>query len=230
MFPRLPAAVATKIERLSKAPAARAGLSKGDVVLRIDDVAVQTWEELAGRIVKSTPGKPIRFTVVRDGKETTISVAPEMREGRNVFGEKVTEPKVGIAPSGEVVYKEIGPGSAFLRGVKETRDLIYLTAMTVVKLLMRVLPSETLGGPILIAQIARDQARMGISPFAYILGVLSVNLGILNLLPIRSSTGGTSCSSPSKGSSAGPISRQAREIGAEAGAGAHPGADGARLL
>jgi regulator of sigma E protease len=203
----------TKIgEVIEGAPAARAGLSKGDVVLRIDDAAVRTWEELAGRIVKSTPGRPIRFTVVRDGKEMTIAVVPEMREGRNVFGEKVSEPKVGIAPSGEVVYKEIGPGGAFVRGAEETWDLIRLTAVTVVKLVMRVLPSETLGGPILIAQIAGNQARQGISPFAYILGVLSVNLGVLNLLPIPILDGGHLVFFSVEGILGRPVSRQAREM------------------
>jgi regulator of sigma E protease len=203
----------TKIgEVIEGAPAARAGLLKGDIVLRIDDMAVQSWEELAGRIVKTAPGKPIRFAVMRDGKETTITVAPEMREGTNMFGEKVSEPKVGIAASGEVVFKEIGPGSAFVRGLKETRDLIHLTAMTVVKLVMRVLPSETLGGPILIAQIAGDQARQGISPFAYILGVLSVNLGILNLLPIPILDGGHLMFFSVEGILGRPVSRQAREM------------------
>lgn len=203
----------TKIgEVIEGAPAARAGLSKGDVVLRIDDVAVQSWEELAGRISKGTPGKPIRFTVLRDGKETVISVAPEMREGRNVFGEKVSEPKVGIAPSGEVVHKEIGPGGAFLLGLKETRDLIYLTATTLVKLLMGVLPPETLGGPILIAQVAGEQARQGTKQYAFILGVLSVNLGILNLLPIPILDGGHLVFFTIEGILRRPLSRQAREM------------------
>jgi regulator of sigma E protease len=59
-----------------------------------------------------------------------------------------------------------------------------------VKLVMRVIPSDNLGGPILIAQMAGDQAKEGISPFAYFLGLLSVNLGILNLLPIPILDGG----------------------------------------
>ncbi len=62
--------------------------------------------------------------------------------------------------------------------------------LTVVKLLMRVLPSDTLGGPILIAQMAGDQAREGVSPFLYFLALLSVNLGILNLFPIPILDGG----------------------------------------
>jgi regulator of sigma E protease len=181
----------TKIgEVIEGTPAARAGILKGDLVLRVDGEKVTNWEQLAGRIRTGSPGKPLLFAVLRDGKEMEIPVAPEMREGRSLFGEKVQEPKVGIAAGQEVVYQEIGVGEAFGRSVAETGKLIYLTGMTVVKLVTRVLPSETLGGPILIAQIAGDQARQGISPFAYFLGLLSVNLGILNLLPIPILDGG----------------------------------------
>ncbi|HEY7528956.1 MAG TPA: site-2 protease family protein, partial [Candidatus Deferrimicrobiaceae bacterium] len=90
----------------------------------------------------------------------------------------------------EIVRQKMGPVSAFLRAGKETGKLVELTVLTVVKLLTRTLPSDTLGGPILIAQLAGDQARQGVSPFAYFLGLLSVNLGILNLLPIPILDGG----------------------------------------
>jgi len=180
-------------------PAARAGLLKGDVVLRIDDVAVATWEELAMKIRAGSSGRPLRITVKRDGSETTILVAPEMREGRTVFGEKVSEPKIGIVAG------------------QETGKLIYLTVMTVVKLVTRVLPSETLGGPILIAQIAGDQARQGISPFAYFLGLLSVNLGILNLLPIPILDGGHLLFFSVEGLMRKPISPQVRTLAHQVG-------------
>jgi regulator of sigma E protease len=175
---------------VADAPAARAGILKGDVVLRVNGAPVANWEELAARIRMGTPGKPLQITVRRDGTEKTIAVAPELREGRSIFGEKVSEPKIGIAAGQKVVYQEIGVGAAFVRAWTETGTLVYLTGMTVVKLVTRVLPSETLGGPILIAQIAGDQARQGVSSFAYFLGLLSVNLGILNLLPIPILDGG----------------------------------------
>lgn len=198
-------------------PAARAGLRKGDVVLQIDGATVATWEDLAMKIRAGAPGKPIRITVKRDGAETTILVAPEMREGRTVFGEKVSEPKIGIVAGQEVVYQRIGPVDALLRAGQETGKLIYLTVMTVVKLVTRVLPSETLGGPLLIAQIAGDQARQGISPFAYFLGLLSVNLGILNLLPIPILDGGHLLFFSVEGLMRKPISPQVRTLAHQVG-------------
>jgi regulator of sigma E protease len=198
-------------------PAARAGLLKGDVVLRIDGATVATWEDLARRIRAGSPGRPLRITVKRDGSETTIPVTPEMREGRTVFGEKVSEPKIGIVAGQDVVYQETGPGTALVRAGQETGKLIYLTVMTVVKLVTRVLPSETLGGPILIAQIAGDQARQGISPFAYFLGLLSVNLGILNLLPIPILDGGHLLFFSVEGLMRKPISPQVRTLAHQVG-------------
>ena len=149
-----------------------------------------TWEDLAARIRQATTGRELSLTVRRDAKEFTVGVAPEIREGKTIFGEKVQEPKIGIVAGQEIVRQRLGPVSALLRAGQETGKLIELTVMTVVKLLTRVLPSDTLGGPILIAQLAGDQARQGISPFAYFLGLLSVNLGILNLLPIPILDGG----------------------------------------
>jgi regulator of sigma E protease len=201
----------------SDSPAVRAGIAKGDVVLRVDGVAVATWEELAASIRSGTPGRPLAVTVRRDGSERTIAVSPEMREGRSVFGEKVSEPKIGIVAGQEVVYREIGPGTAFLRAGQETGKLVWLTGMTVVKLVTRVLPSETLGGPILIAQIAGDQARQGISPFAYFLGLLSVNLGILNLLPIPILDGGHLLFFSVEGLMRKPLSQQTRTVAHQVG-------------
>jgi regulator of sigma E protease len=195
------------------APAARAGLRKGDVVLRVNGVPVKNWEELAARIRMGTPGKALELTVRRDGAEKTIPVAPELREGRTLFGEKISEPKIGIAAGQEVVYRPIGVGAAFVRAGAETGKLVYLTGMTVVKLVTRALPSETL----LIAQIAGDQARQGASAFAYFLGLLSVNLGILNLLPIPILDGGHLLFFSVEALMRKPISQQARMVAHQVG-------------
>ncbi len=175
---------------VEKSPAARAGLAKDDVIVRIGERPVATWEELARGIREGGAGKPLDLTVRRGDREIHVEVTPEVQEGRSIFGEKIREPKIGVVAGGETVRQAISPLSAFGRAGQETGKLIGLTVMTVVKLIQRVIPSETLGGPILIAQIAGDQARQGALPFFYFLGLLSVNLGILNLLPIPILDGG----------------------------------------
>jgi len=171
-------------------PAARAGLKAGDLVVRVGEKKIATWEELADGIKTSGAGKELPLTVRRGGEEIRVTVRPEVREGRTIFGEKVDGPKIGVVASTEVFHRRIGPVAAIGRAAEETGKIIRLTVLTVMKLVMRVIPANTLGGPILIAKIAGDQAREGISSFVYFLGLLSVNLGILNLLPIPILDGG----------------------------------------
>jgi regulator of sigma E protease len=171
-------------------PAARAGIEAGDLVVRIGGQEITTWEELAAGIRESGAGKELAMTVRRGEREIQVTVTPEIREGLSIFGEKIDGPKIGVVASKEIIQRKISPVAAIGRAAQETWRIISLTVLTVVKLVMRVLPSDTLGGPILIAQIAGDQARQGISPFVYFLGLLSVNLGILNLLPIPILDGG----------------------------------------
>lgn len=202
---------------LPDSPAKAAGLAKGDYVARVGGREVETWEELAAAIRKGGAGRPLVLTVRRGGTEFAVTVTPEIREGRNVFGEKVQEPKIGIVAGQQVVRKALGPGRALLRSFEETGRLVRLTAVTVVKLVMRILPSETLGGPILIAQMAGDQARQGFSPFVYFLGLLSVNLAILNLLPIPILDGGHLFFFALEGLRRKPLSPEARALAQQVG-------------
>lgn len=171
-------------------PAARAGLAAGDLIVRIGEKKITTWDELAAGIKESGAGKGLPLTIRRGEEEIRVTVTPEIREGRTIFGERVDGPKIGVVASKEIIQRKINPVAAVGRAAEETWRITYLTVLTVGKLVMRVIPSDSLGGPILIAQMAGDQAREGVSPFVYFLGLLSVNLGILNLLPIPILDGG----------------------------------------
>ncbi|HEU5360518.1 MAG TPA: RIP metalloprotease RseP [Candidatus Deferrimicrobiaceae bacterium] len=177
-------------EVMPDTPAARAGLKAGDLIVRVGEEEIKTWEELAAGIRDSGAGKELPLTLRRGEEEIRVTVTPETREGRTIFGEKVDGPKIGVVASKEIIKQRIDPVAAIGRAAGETWRISYLTVLTVWKIVMRVIPSDTLGGPILIAQMAGDQAREGVSPFAYFLGLLSVNLGILNLLPIPILDGG----------------------------------------
>ena len=171
-------------------PAARAGLKAGDLIVRIGEKKITTWDELAAGIKESGAGKGLPLTIRRGEEEIRVTVTPEIREGRTIFGERVDGPKIGVVASKEIIQRKINPVAAVGRAAEETWRITHLTVLTVGKLVMRVIPSDSLGGPILIAQMAGDQAREGVSPFVYFLGLLSVNLGILNLLPIPILDGG----------------------------------------
>lgn len=198
-------------------PAARAGLVKGDVVRRVGSEPVATWEELASRIRGAKAGQPLILTVLRGGKEFPVSVVPEMQEGKGPGGETVREARIGIVPAPETAIQPLSPIGAFVKAGEKTWYLVSLTVEVVVKLITRVVPAKSLGGPILIAQIAGAQARQGLYDFLMFLGLLSVNLGILNLLPIPILDGGHILFFAIEGVLRKPLSLQARAMAQQVG-------------
>lgn len=212
--PVMPASIGDVVPGL---PAARAGLAKGDTVLSVGGEPVATWEQMAQRIRASEAGKPLEIVVRRGGATVTLAVRPELQEVATPSGEKRKEPKIGIVPGPETTVQRLDPARALVRGAERTWSLMALTAKVVVKLVTRVVPARTLGGPILIAQIAGDQARQGVLDFVIFLGFLSVNLGILNLLPIPILDGGHILFYSIEGLRRKPLSPQAREIAQQIG-------------
>lgn len=170
-------------------PAYTAGLQKGDLVLAIDDTKISRWVELAD-MIRNSGGGSLKITVERDSKVYDIRVVPELIKGSNIFGEEVESYKVGIIVSDETVLERINPFQALIQGVAQTWGFTKLTYLTVVKIVQRVVSPKTLGGPIMIAQMSGEYARQGFVPFVFFMAILSINLGVLNLLPIPVLDGG----------------------------------------
>jgi regulator of sigma E protease len=170
--------------------AAEAGLEPGDTILAIDGTRTESWEDVS-RLIKNSNGSKVVLTLLREDRQLDVAVTPRMEEVRNIFGEEVGERyMIGIARSEEVVYEEVGLVTALQAGVSQTWSWIYLTIMGLIKIIQKVVPASELGGPILIAKIAGERMEAGWINFLYFMGVLSVNLGILNLLPIPILDGG----------------------------------------
>ncbi|HON98842.1 MAG TPA: RIP metalloprotease RseP [Syntrophales bacterium] len=169
--------------------AQEAGLVAGDVIEAVDGVNVSRWDEMAERIARSE-GKTLRLTVLRADKRVELAVTPRPVSGRNIFGEEVKVYKIGIGPSPKTVVVRQNPAQAAYGAVKQTWVITKLTVMSIVKILEGVLSPRNLGGPILIAQMAGAQVKEGIIPFILFMAVLSINLGVLNLLPIPILDGG----------------------------------------
>ena len=181
----------TEIGQVSPgSPAAEAGIAVGDTIIGIDGQPANTWMDVL-TTVSSSDGKQLQFNVMREGAELEISVTPRLDSVTNVFGEEVEQRfMIGIVKKEQIDYRRAGIFEAFKAGVWQTWMFIYLTFMGVVKIIQNVVPASELGGPILIAQLAGEQARAGWLNLAHFMGLLSVNLGILNLLPIPVLDGG----------------------------------------
>ena len=170
-------------------PALGAGMKSGDKVVDIDGRAVTKWDELSEAISQSN-GKSLLITVHRDDRPVSLTVIPTLMKTTNPFGETVEAYKIGISPLPRTVIERQNPLSAFARGLRQTWMISKLTVISIVKMLQGVVSPKTMGGPILIAQIAGAQVREGIIPFILFMAMLSINLAILNLLPVPVLDGG----------------------------------------
>ncbi len=171
-------------------PAAAAGILPNDTITAIDGQETKRWEDVS-TLIKNSGGRQVILTIRRDGSTVEVPVQPRMEESKNIFGEVVGERyMVGIARSEEVTYEKVGFLTALEAGISQTWSWMYLTVMGLVKIIQKVVPASELGGPILIAKIAGERMEAGWVSFLYFMAVLSVNLGILNLLPIPILDGG----------------------------------------
>jgi regulator of sigma E protease len=169
-------------------PAARAGLKTGDRVLSIDGAAIASWDQLATTVRKSG-GKPLALRIAREGAEQAIEVVPQLKDTKTLFGESTGDAYlIGVGIANE--RQHFGPGEAVWRAAEQTLTVSYVVLKGFGLMLTGRVSARELGGPIAIAQAAGEQARAGLEQYLTMLAFLSINLGVLNLLPIPLLDGG----------------------------------------
>ncbi|MDR2612719.1 MAG: RIP metalloprotease RseP [Deltaproteobacteria bacterium] len=136
------------------------------------------------------PGRPFRIDVLRDGAPMSFAVIPDLDPRQGLDGKTVFTPMVGIAPRVDIIRESVGPVTALGLGTAEAFRMGALTVMSVVKLVQLKISSKVMGGPIMIAQIAGKKAREGLTDFIWLMCFISVNLAVLNLLPLPVLDGG----------------------------------------
>jgi len=175
-------------------PAEAAGVRAGDKIVSIDGKNITDWAEVAASI-EAGQGRPLTIVFERDeGKEIVLftrEVKPEAKSRPNVFGEQKPAWLIGISASGRYGTKELGLLGALQAGTRQTWHMIAFTLESFKKLFERVVPLDQVGGPIMIAQVVGQQAEYGVVGVLLIGALISVNLGILNLLPVPVLDGGT---------------------------------------
>ena len=170
-------------------PAERAGILKGDIIVSVQDVKIEKWEDIKN-IVQDHAGKPLLITVSRAGKLYSYSLIPEESVEENEFGEEVNRALIGIVNSGEVINIDLSPVEAFKESLYQTWRWIKLTCLVVVKLFQGSVSLKTVGGPIMIGQMTGQIVQESISSLVPFMAIISINLGILNLFPIPILDGG----------------------------------------
>ncbi len=171
-------------------PAAAAGFQAQDRIIEVNGKKTTGWlDVLEG--VKNSEGKKISIVVDRRGKHVPLEVTPKLSTVKNIFHEKVGKRyMIGVTRADVLSYERTGPVNTLVEAWWQTWGFVILTVTGVVKIIEHAIPASELGGPILIAQIAGQQMRAGWVNYLYFMGLLSVNLGILNLLPVPVLDGG----------------------------------------
>ena len=169
-------------------PAATAGIQPGDRVVAIEGQAIYTWAQMTTQ-VREHPQKPLKFEVLRDGKRTPLTVTPTSEKG-TVNGQTVEVGKIGISGPGRSLMRSNSPAEAVYQGIEATWGWTELTAIGLYKMVVGDISSKNIGGPLTIAKVSNEAADQGISSYIYLIAILSINLGVLNLLPIPILDGG----------------------------------------
>jgi regulator of sigma E protease len=174
-------------EVLPGSPASAAGLAKGDRLLRVDGDTIPAWERFV-RTVEQSAGETLSVTVLRAGQEVTMPLAPRATTVPVADGGSKTVGRVGVGP--DLPLKRYGVVGSIGQGFRRAGAAGGLVLFTLKGLLMGQLSPRDLGGPILVAQLSGEAARLGADVLFGFMALFSMNLAVLNMLPIPVLDGG----------------------------------------
>jgi regulator of sigma E protease len=190
IIPNLNSITTTVEEVVEDSPAMRAGIQNNDTIVSINEKSVNDWNEMA-QVFSQSPGKELTLKVKRGEGFVHLKVIPEPTTGQDMDGKEVVVGRIGI--SKKMDFKVIQSSSIFMvpfKGFEAVYDWSILTIEVVGKLLTGGLSHKQIGGPILIVDAAAKAASTGASAYFGLVAIISINLAILNLLPIPVLDGG----------------------------------------
>lgn len=174
---------------LENSPAQTAGIQPGDIIKQINHKDIESFEEVS-LVIKKSQGNPVDILVDRGGDLILLVITPELGTAKNEFEQPEERYMIGISVTGEPFHKTLNPIQAMGYSLEKNWEIVKLTLLSVVKIVSGSVSSDNLGGPIMIAQMAGEQAKAGLKNFVFFIALLSINLGILNLFPIPILDGG----------------------------------------
>lgn len=205
----------------SGSPADNAGLQPGDLIVGVEGEPLESFQQLA-EIVRGGEGAPLRLALRRGGRRLHVELEPERRP-IELEGEIREAWAIGVHGGPARVAGELrddvvrNPLAALWVGARRTVDIFGTTVTGIRKLLTREVGFENVAGPIGIGKIAADSYEEGWFQFFWVMAVISVNLAILNLLPIPILDGGQICFAVAEGIKGAPLSLRVREIAVQVG-------------
>ena len=166
--------------------AAEAGLQAGDLVTEIDGISVRDFNDLRGLVVES-PGRPLAFTIQRDDRELSFTVTPMPRYNEAM---QIYMGVLGVKSAGAGSRERLLPGSALVAATSDAFRMSVMILRGLARLGTGQMQAGEVQGPVGIAKISGSALQQGIIPFILLTAVISINLGLINLLPIPALDGG----------------------------------------
>ena len=169
-------------------PALATGIKEGDKIVQINGLNVAYWENI-GKSINTSKGD-ITLIIERNNALITLQLQPKVIDDQNVFGEKITRRIIGITPSGKQTTVYFGLWDGLDYAWDETKKASLLIVQSVQKLITGAVGADKLGGIITIVDVTAQASSAGILALFFFTALISVNLGVLNLLPIPALDGG----------------------------------------
>ncbi len=178
-------------------PAKIAGFQKGDRILSVNQTPAENWNDIiSGVTAYSKEKQPISFTLSRKGESLQMSVVPKMTSHMTMQGSEEERYTIGIVnhlerlPGHTVTRRTLNPITATVRGIDKSWKITVMTMVSFVRIIQNKISPKNLGGFIAIGQAASQTFKIGITYFLQMMALISINLFILNLLPIPILDGG----------------------------------------
>ncbi len=169
-------------------PALSAGIKKDDKLVKVNGINIKYWEDIGKSINASK--NDITLIIERNSTLITLQLHPKVIDDKNIFGEKITRRIIGISPSGKQTTVYFGLWAGLDYAWDETKKASLLIVQSVQKLITGDVSTDKLGGIITIVDVTAEASSAGILALFFFTALISVNLGVLNLLPIPALDGG----------------------------------------
>ncbi|PAF46642.1 RIP metalloprotease RseP [Helicobacter sp. 12S02634-8] len=169
-------------------PASESGLQYDDRIVSVNGTQVHNWQDLSLAIMQAK--EAVRIEFVRDGKELQTTIYPKKMPAKNIFGENIERNFIGIVAKGEVGVVSYGFKDALKYAILKTYDGSKLILESVEKILVGVVSVSEVGGVVSIVDFIAQAGQSGVMTLFVLVALISINLGVLNLLPIPALDGG----------------------------------------
>ncbi len=169
-------------------PAAMAGLKSNDVILQINNDKVKTWDDLS-HLIKNSKGN-LKFYIKRENKLQTFIIKPKISDSQNMFKEKIKKRMIGISPAPKIVKVYYSPLESITFAYDKTYEASKMIFLGLQKMIQGIIPTSEIGGVITIGTVISQASQSSFVALLSIAALISVNLGVLNLLPIPALDGG----------------------------------------